>query len=247
MNDKRRILVTGSGRGIGRATALRLARPNDEVVVHYASREEAAKSTAAELEGKGCRVSVFRSDFREQGGPEALAQHCLSEIGGIDVLVNSAGEIVRPGEWNVLTAQAIEQTLAMHVVAPMLLCQALAPGMTERGYGRIVNIVSTYGMLGTAGVAAYTASKAALQAYSMGLAREIGAPNVTVNAIAPGNVDTEMTAGAGQDVLDWVASTTPAGRLASPDEIAEAVAFMVDNPYINGSCLVVDGGQLLNI
>lgn len=241
----RTALVTGASRGIGRAVACRFASMGADIVGTYREDEASAKSLVEELEGRDTRVRMLKSDLGSTEGIESLVQ-ALSDT-GVDILVNNAGTIYRPGGWDAIPVHAIFATLTQHLVAPMLLIREIAPGMRSRGYGRIINMTSTYGLTGAAAVAAYTASKAGVVSLTYSLARELGSDGVTVNAIAPGNIDTDLTRGAGQEVIDWSVSTTPVGRLGTVDEIADASQYLVSSSFVNGHVLIVDGGQILNM
>jgi NAD(P)-dependent dehydrogenase (short-subunit alcohol dehydrogenase family) len=162
-------------------------------------------------------------------------------------LVNNAGDILRPGAWDEQSDEDLERTIYMHLVGPIRLIRGLAPKMAEDGYGRIINIASTYGITGAAAVLSYTAAKAGLISVTYSMARELGSSGITVNAIAPGNFDTAMTESAGPDMKEWAISTTPLARLGEPSEVAHAMRYLLDAEFVTGTVLVVDGGQLLNV
>lgn len=239
-------LVTGSSRGLGRAMAMELGRRGAHVFVNYKSNQEAAQATAKEIEALGGSATVVQGDVGLADDTGRLVS-VVSEESGVDILVNNGGAILRPGAWNEQSDADLVSTINMHLVGPLRLVRALAPAMADRGFGRIVNITSTYGITGAAPVLAYTAAKAALISMTYAMARELGAAGVTVNAIAPGNIDTAMTESAGPDVKDWAISTTPVGRLGYPDEVAHALGYFLENPFVTGHVLVVDGGQILNM
>ena len=238
-------VVTGGSRGLGAAMSERLARMGATVIVVYREREQVAESFVAGLPGPRAHRAVA-ADLSSELGVEDLS-HDLAEGDPVSILVNNAGRIIRPSEWTSTSFHDASLTFAEHVLAPMLLITAVAPGMKDQGFGRIVNMHTTYAEKGSSAVLAYTAAKAALATVTTAMARELGAFGVTVNGIAPGNMDTEMTRSAGQGVVDWAISTTPAGRLGEPYEVADALEYLISNPFITGAVIPLDGGQRLEI
>ncbi len=164
----------------------------------------------------------------------------------LSILVNNAGAIYRPGDWNKLNESDLGKTIDVNLKGPLSCIQAVAPLMLRQRFGRIVNVTSTYAILGASGVAAYTAAKAGVISLTKGFAKEF-APHITVNAVAPGNVDTDMTKASGDAVNDWAINTTPLQRLARPEEIAEAIAYLACADFVTAHVLVVDGGQMSQI
>jgi len=227
--------------------ALELAQAKAHVIVNYLSNEVAAKETAQQVEALGGRATTIQADVGSAEDIERLLNSLESDGLAIDILVNNAGSILRPAAWNEQSDDDLVATINMHLIGPMRLIRALAPGMASRGYGRIINISTTYAIHGAAPVLAYTAAKAGLMTITYAMASELGQNNVTVNAIAPGNFATAMTDGAGEQVKEWSISTTPLGRLGDPAEIGHALRFLLESTFITGHVLVVDGGQLLNI
>lgn len=243
----RKALVTGGSRGIGRAITERLASLGAEVLFTYRVEEAAANEVVDKIVTSGGVAHSRQLDLVDKNAASTLAKYVLETIQSVDILVNNGGTIYRPGGWLEIEPNLVDDTLAQHVRAPIMIARQFCPGMVERGYGRVINISSTYGMTGAAPVIAYTAAKAAMISVTRSLARELGADGVTVNAIAPGNIDTDLTRGAGEEVLEWTISTTPAGRLGTTDEIADAAEYLTVSPFTTGTVLVVDGGQLLNM
>lgn len=176
-----------------------------------------------------------------------LRGEILQHFGEVEILVNNAGAIIRPGDWDSQSEDDIRRTIDINLLSVILATRTFAPAMVERGCGRIVNLTSTYSFNGAAPVLAYTAAKAGVNAVTTGMASELGARGVLVNAVAPGNVNTTMTKSGGQELLDWTISTTPVGRLAEPIEIADAIAYLISSDYVCGHIFVIDGGQLLRI
>jgi NAD(P)-dependent dehydrogenase (short-subunit alcohol dehydrogenase family) len=241
------VLVTGASGGIGAAVSQTIARTGAHVLLHYNKNETAASALAAALERAGGSVETIQADLTDDAQLESLCSRILSHHGSIDIVVNNAGAIERPSGWLEQSPSRIRAAIETNFTAHFLLTRLLAPSMIKKGYGRIVNISSTYGMTGSSQVLAYTCAKAALITLTYSLARELGAHGITVNCVAPGNIDTAMTNSAPQAVLDWVRSTTPVGRLGQPDEVADAVMYLLFSPFVTGTVLVVDGGQLLNM
>jgi 3-oxoacyl-[acyl-carrier protein] reductase len=240
-------LVTGSSRGLGRAMALALAGPGTHVIVHYRNDDESAKETARLIEQHGGSSTLMSADLTSIQQIESLLDN-IDQLGlSIDILVNNAGAIIRPASWQEQSDEDMVRTTNLNLLAPMRLIRLVAPKMIERGFGRIVNITSTYAITGAAPVLAYTAAKAGIISLTYSMARELGPHGITVNAIAPGNIDTDMTQSAGPDTIAWAVSTTPLARLGTPAEVAGALRYLLDADFVTGHVLVVDGGQLLNM
>jgi NAD(P)-dependent dehydrogenase (short-subunit alcohol dehydrogenase family) len=237
------VLVTGSSRGIGAAAALEFADKGAQVVVHYLNKKTEAEKVTKKI---GKRQSlVLQGDLRKEEAVEALVGKTVEEFGRIDVLVNNAGAILRPGDWQG-DVETWKQTLDVNLTSAWLMIRHVAPIMQEQESGAIVNVVSVYGFLGAAGVAAYTSAKGGLITLTKGMAKEL-APEIRVNAVAPSNVMTDMTKGAGEDLIELFRQQTPLKRIAEPEEIAKAIVYMAsdDASYITGEILVVDGGYSL--
>lgn len=244
---KRVSLVTGGNRGIGRAVAFALAKAGSDVALTYRTHVEEAQQAASEIQELGRRAEIFQLDVGEADGWRQLHSDVVNKLGAPDILINNAGEILRPATWDRLSQSDWDRTISSNLLGAFLGIRTFVPQMIDQRWGRIVNITSTYAFNGAATVLAYTTAKAGLGSMTTALAREFGKYNVTVNAVAPGNIDTEMTRSADESLLNWVISTTPVGRLGRPEEIGEAVVFLANASFVTGHVLVVDGGQLLNI
>lgn len=230
-------LVTGASKGIGAATAVALAAGGRDVLVHYGSDRDGAEATVEACAKHGVTARAVGADLREGTGPLAEA---ISEVGGVEVLVNNAG-VTADGLMLSMRDEALALTLQVNLVAAFELCRSALRGMVRRRSGRIVNVTSVVGLHGNAGQANYAASKAGLIGLTKSLAREVGKRGITVNAVAPGFIETAMTAGI--DVTDY-RMRVPAGRFGSPEEVAAVIAFLCGDAaaYVNGAVVQVDGG-----
>ena len=239
-------LVTGSARGIGRATAVRLAREGASVVVNYKGNEAAAKEAARLVGESGAKATTVQADVSIPEDADRLVKQALDFGGGrIDILVNNAG-INRD---NLLIRMSLEEwdaVLNLNLRGAFLVTKAaMRPMMKQRG-GRVVNIASIAGVMGNAGQANYAAAKAGLIAFTKTVAREMASRNITANAVAPGLIPTELTAPLPQAVKDAMLAQTPLGRFGTVEDVANVVAFLAsdDAAYVTGQVIVVDGGMV---
>ena len=244
--EDRVALVTGGTRGIGRATARCLARAGAAVAVTYAEREASARSLVEDITSGGGRVVALRADAADGARAAEVAGEVTAALGPIDTLVLNAG-IARDGVAWKTSRDDWERVLAVNLTGAMETARAVIPGMRERGDGRIVAVSSINGQRGKPGQAAYAASKAGLEALVRTLARELGPRGVRVNAVAPGFVDTEMTAGLDAQIRERARAETALGRIGAPDDVAAVIAFLVsdDARHVTGQVIRVDGGQLI--
>lgn len=230
-------LVTGASKGIGAATATSLARSGRDLIVHYGADEAGAKAVSEECASHGVSTKVVGADLREGVEPLLAA---VEEVSGLAVLVNNAGATA-DGLAMTLTDEAFALTWQVNVEAAFKLTRGVLRGMLRARSGRIVNLSSVVGLHGNPGQANYAASKAALVGLTKTLAREVGKRGITVNAVAPGFIDTAMTAAVdAAQVRDRI----PAGRLGTPEEVAAVIDFLCSPQasYVNGAVIVVDGG-----
>jgi 3-oxoacyl-[acyl-carrier protein] reductase len=240
-------IVTGASRGLGRATAISLAKEGANVVVNYRKAKNEAEKAVADIEKLGRKALAIQCDVSDVDEVAHLKDEAYKHFKTIDILINNAGTILRPAAWNQITEENIGKTIAVNLVGAINCIRAFAPGMVERKNGRIINITTTYSITGAAPVLVYTAAKAGITSLTYSMARELGPHGITVNAIAPGNFDTDLAKEAGDDVNNWAISTTPLGRLGKAEEIGEAAVFLAKADFITGHLLVIDGGQLLNM
>ncbi|MDE2166557.1 MAG: acetoacetyl-CoA reductase [Alphaproteobacteria bacterium] len=232
-------VVTGGTRGIGRAISEALKGAGYVVAANYATSHEPAKQFTAET---GIRAFAFDvSDFK---ACEAGVKRIEAELGPIDVLVNNAG-ITRDAVLHRMTPEQWQAVIACNLTSCFNMCRLVIEGMRARGFGRIVNIGSINGQAGQYGQVNYAAAKSGIHGFTKALAQESAAKGITVNAIAPGYIDTEMVRAVPEDVLKKIIARVPIGRLGHADEIARGVLFLVadEATFITGSTLSINGGQ----
>lgn len=236
-------LITGSSRGIGKATAIEFAKQGAKIVIHY-NEQKAQAEKVLEAIGKENGV-VLQADLTEEKQVKQLISKTIQQYSNIDVLVNNAGAILRPGDWQ-SDIETWKKTIDTNLTSAWLMIREVAPIMKEQGSGVIVNVTSTFGFTGAAPVLAYTAAKGGMITLNKAMAKEL-APEIRVNAIAPSNVITDMTKGAGEKLIEQFRQETPLKRIAEPEELAKAILFLAsdDASYITGEMLVVDGGYSL--
>ena len=237
-------VVTGGSRGIGRAICLELARGGANVMLCYAGNEQAALDTVAACEALGAKAAAMRCDVSKTDEVKALVDAALQQFGAVHILVNNAG-ITRDGLLMTMKEDAWDQVLDTNLKGAFLTMKAVARTMMKQRYGRIVNLSSVVGLHGNAGQVNYAASKAGVIGMTKSLAKELASRGVTVNAVAPGFIDTDMTAARPQAARDALLPTIPAQRLGAAEEVAQAVAFLASDQaaYITGQVLAVDGGM----
>ncbi|MDP8969832.1 MAG: 3-oxoacyl-ACP reductase FabG [Actinomycetota bacterium] len=240
MNDQV-ALVTGGSRGIGRAICTRLLDRGLRVAAGYARSEDKAKELIDEY-GEDV-VSIHQGNTGDHEDCERVIQEVVDRHGQIDVLVNNAGmNIDKPV--SKMTPEDWDRVLQVNLSGAFYLCRAALPHMADRGYGRIINMSSVVGERGNVGQANYAAAKSGLFGLTMTLARETVSKGITVNAVAPGFIETDMVADIPDEALDKIIKQIPAGRLGQPEEVARVVEFLADpdSGYITGAVYTVNGG-----
>ena len=242
----RTALITGAGRGIGRATAIRLATDGAKIAINYKGNTEAAEETKRAVEAAGSQGVLIQGDVSVDAEAERVVKDALAFGGGrLDILVNNAG-ITRDNLLLRMSAEDWDAVLDLNLRGAFLVTKAaMRPMMKQRG-GRIVNVSSIAGVMGNAGQANYSAAKAGLIAFTKTVAREMASRNITANAVAPGFVPTDLTSIVPKDVQDAMLAQIPLARFGTAEDVANAIAFLASDEasYITGQVLVVDGGMV---
>ena len=238
-------LVTGAAQGIGRAIALELSRAGATLVLADINEAKLA-DVAAEIEAAGGQAAPFRLDVSNEESIKTTAKAILERFGKVEILINNAG-ITRDGLMMSMKRADWDLVLAINLTGPFLLTQALLRPMIKNRWGRIVNMASVVGRAGQAGQVNYSASKAGLIGLTMSLAREVASRGITVNAVAPGYIETPMTAVLDEKLRTAMLATIPLGRAGSDADIAQSVAFLASEAagYITGHVLDVNGGMFM--
>ncbi len=239
-------LVTGGSRGIGRAVALRLASDDHVVAINYAANRIAAEDVVETITANGGTAIAVQADVGNADAVSAMFNDVEERLGRVEVLVNNAG-ITRDNLLLRMGPDAWDEVIETNLRSVYLCSRAAMRGMLRARWGRIISVSSISGITGNAGQANYAASKAGIIGFSKSIAREIGSRNITVNVVAPGFIETDMTEELGTEVAEEVARRVAVGRLGRPEEIAAAVGYLAsdDAAYVTGQTLVVDGGLAL--
>ena len=238
-------VVTGAGRGIGRAVALAYARMGADVACVSRTEENSAK-VAAEVEALGRKAWALAVDVSDTAAVDVAAKEILESAGRVDILVNNAG-VTRDNLLMRMSEEEWDTVINTNLKGAFNFTKALTRPFIKQRSGRIINIASVIGLIGNAGQSNYAASKAALIGFTKSIAKELAPRGITVNAIAPGFIETDMTAALDDKVREGILGNVPLGRFGSPDDIAHAAVFLAMEPsgYITGQVLTVDGGMVM--
>ena len=239
-------IVTGGSRGIGRAIAVALASEGCKVVINYGGNEIAARQTEALCKEKGGEVLLFKGDVSKAEVCNQLVKETLDTFGKVDILVNNAG-IVRDNLLMSMSEEDFDKVIATNLKGCFLMMKAVSRFMIKKRYGRIINISSISGILGNGGQANYAASKGGVISMTKSFAREIAKKGITVNAVAPGFIKTDMTDALGENAAAKLKESIPQGEIGKPEDVANGVKFFAkeESKYITGQVLCVDGGMCM--
>lgn len=238
-------LVTGASRGLGKAIALKLADMGSRIAINYVSRESEANDVMSYIMDHGGEAMLAPTDVRDSNLVKAMIRQITDKWGKIDILVNNAG-VTMDSLLLRMSDEAWDTVLTTNLRSAFLCSKFASRSMMNQGWGRIINIASVAGLIGNVGQSNYAASKGGLIAFTKSLAQELGSRNITVNAIAPGFIVTEMTSKLSSELQESVLSRVPLHRFGMPEDVAELAAFLISEQasYITGQIIRVDGGMV---
>jgi 3-oxoacyl-[acyl-carrier protein] reductase len=244
--DGKVAIITGASRGIGRAAAIELAKAGAKVVVNYAGNKAAAEETAATIKTAGGEAIICQADVASAEAVELLVKTSLDAFGRIDILVNNAG-ITRDNLLMRMKEDDWDAVLDTNLKGIFHCTKAVSRMMMKQKSGKIINMTSVVGIMGNAGQANYAAAKAGVIGFTKSMAKELASRNITVNAVAPGFISTDMTAALSEQVKNDLAGAIPLNRLGTPEDVAAAVLFLASDAanYITGQTLNIDGGMVM--
>ena len=244
--DGKTALVTGASRGIGRAIALRLAAEGANIAINYAGNTAKAEETKAAIEVAGGKAALFQADVSDSAQVEQMVASVLETFGSLDILVNNAG-ITRDGLLMRMKEEDFDAVLDTNLKGIFHVTKAVTKIMMKQRSGRIVNMASVVGIIGNAGQTNYAAAKAGVIGFTKSAAREFAARGITVNAVAPGFIATDMTAAMPEKAKEATLAAIPLRRMGTPEDVANAVLFLVSDQaaYITGQVVKVDGGMVM--
>lgn len=239
-------LVTGGSRGIGRAIGERLAAQGHSVAINYAANQEAAYATVDAIRASGGTAVAIQADVGHEDAVAAMFESVTNELGPVEILVNNAG-ITRDGLILRMSPEAWDEVMATNLRSVYLVTKTALRAMLRARWGRVISLSSVSGIAGNPGQSNYAASKAAVIGFTKSVAREVGSRGITVNAVAPGFIETDMTEALGEEITRAAAERIALGRLGQPEEVAAAVGYLASDEaaYVTGHTLVVDGGIAL--
>lgn len=238
-------LVTGASRGIGKAIAMELAERGATVIVNYSGSEEKAQQTVSEIKKNGGEAVAVRCDVADFAACEKLAKDVIGRYGRLDILVNNAG-ITRDGLIMKMSEQDFDSVMDTNLKGTYNMIRHFSRWFLKQKSGRIINIASVSGVIGNAGQANYSASKAGVIGLTKAVARELSGRGICINAVAPGFIDTDMTRQMSEDAKKGIEAMIPMGHMGKPEDVARLVGFLADEAeYITGQVICVDGGMAI--
>ncbi|PID62138.1 MAG: 3-oxoacyl-[acyl-carrier-protein] reductase [Ignavibacteriae bacterium] len=251
-NHNKRAIVTGGTRGIGKAIVKELAARNccgvlfSDVAFIYNSCDECAAEIEKEIDSANTKIYGFKADASSFEDAQATIDQAIEKLGGVDILINNAG-ITRDNLLLRMDEKDFDSVININLKSVFNYSKAVLKPMLKQKYGRIVNIASVVGLIGNAGQANYAASKAGVIGFTKSMAKELASRNITVNAVAPGFIETEMTAKLNETQREALIKNIPMNRLGKPEDIAKVVAFLCseDADYVTGQVIAVDGGMVM--
>lgn len=244
--EDRVALVTGASRGLGRAMAVELANRGHKVIVNYARNSDAAEKVVAAIEERGGLALAFRADVSDADEVASMFGEAETRFGPVAVLVNNAG-ITRDNLLLRMSVEEFDEVIATNLRSAYLCTKAAMRGMLRARWGRVISVASVAGIVGNPGQANYAASKAGMIGFSKSIAKEVGSRGITVNVVAPGFIETDLTDVLGEDVKSTILDSISLGRFGNTEEVAAAVGFLASDQasYITGQVISVDGGLAL--
>lgn len=238
-------LVTGASRGIGKAIAMELAERGATVIVNYSGSEEKAQQTVSEIKKNGGEAVAVKCDVADFAACEKLAKDVIGRYGKLDILVNNAG-ITRDGLIMKMSEQDFDSVMDTNLKGTYNMIRHFSRWFLKQKSGRIINIASVSGVIGNAGQANYSASKAGVIGLTKAVARELSGRGICINAVAPGFIDTDMTRQMSEDAKKGIEAMIPMGHMGKPEDVARLVGFLADEAeYITGQVICVDGGMAI--
>lgn len=239
-------LITGSSRGIGKATALRLAEDGVNVIINYLNYEKGAEGTAQEIRKMGCKVFTFQADIRSFKETQNLVNFTIEKFAKIDILVNNAG-IVQDRTLQKMSLEEWENVIRTNLTGVFYCSKLVIPEMAKQKSGRIINVCSVVGQIGNFGQANYAAAKAGILGFTKSLALEVASKGITVNAVCPGFIDTDMVRKLDSQIKEELLQRIPLRRFGYPQEVAELIAFLASerSSYITGQTFNINGGLFM--
>lgn len=240
------VIVTGGSRGIGRAIALEFAKNGANVVINYVNNENEADTVASEIRNLGVEALIVKGDVSSFDDSKRIIDECIDKFGSVDILINNAG-ITKDGLLMRMKEESFDRVLDINLKGVYNTCRHVISHMIKQKSGKIINISSVVGVIGNAGQANYAASKAGVIGFTKSIAKEVASRGITINAIAPGFIQSDMTDVLGENIKKAMLDVIPVKRFGTPDEIAKVATFLAsdDAGYITGQVINVDGGMVM--